>query len=330
MLQGSTLGPILFLYFINDLSNATDLFSLLFADDACILASDKNLKTLTTLCNIELKKIANWMMANKLAVNTSKCKYIIFHNRSKTINPEDSKILFNWNEIGKDDKPEKIVSLGRTFNNHANIEERSYKYLGIYLDENFSLNQHFEYLCKKLSKGLFCLRRAKNLVNKKSLKTLYYSLFHSHLLYCTNILNCTNNANVRKVTVLQKKAIRIIENANYNDHTAPLFIQSGILPFEKILLNQKILFMHGIIHKHNNRTFENIWRTNEEREIGIDLRNANDLTLPTPHFEGFKKFPIFDFAKSWNEIGDMKYQSNFSIFKTWLKKRNFCKYGTSR
>ena len=197
VLQGSTLGPILFLCFINDLHLATKLFTLLFADDTCALAADKDLNALIDFCNTELKKIANWMVVNKLAVNVSKCKYIIFHNRGKNLTTEN-KIVFNWNPLGGDDLQEKILPLERISNKNIDHENRYYKYLGILLDENFSLNYHFDNICKKLSRGLFCLRRAKNLINNNSLKTLYFALFHSHLLYCTNILNCSSNANIKK------------------------------------------------------------------------------------------------------------------------------------
>ena len=323
VLQESTLGPILFLCFINDIHHATTLFSLLFADDTCLLAADKNLKSVIELCNVELKKIANWLMANKLAVNVSKCKFIIFHNRGKIVNHDEARLFFNSSALGGEELPEKIIPMERISNHNENLVERSYKYLGIYLDENFSLNYHFDNLCKKLSVGLFCLRRAKNTVNKKSLKTLYYSLFYSHLFYCSNILNCSSNANIKKVTILQKKAIHMIENANYNDYTFPIFKKLKILPFDKILLHHKLIFMHGIIHKHNNRSFKNTWQYNVEREIGITLRNFNNLILPAPRFEGFKKFPLFDFAKTWNELGEMKLQNNLSIFKSWLKDETF-------
>ncbi len=168
VLQGSTLGPILFLCFINDLHKATNLFTLLFADDTCALACHNNLKELVTFCNTELQKISYWITANKLAVNVKKCKYILFHNKGKKFQTEDLKVVFNQNEIGKDENPDKITIMDRIFTNNPIIEDRSYKYLGISLDENFTLNSHFDNICKKLSRGLFCLRRARNNLNSKA------------------------------------------------------------------------------------------------------------------------------------------------------------------
>ena len=323
VLQGSVLGPILFLCFINDLYTVTDLLMLLFADDTSILASGNNLKDLIDICNRELHKIANWLLANKLAVNVNKCKFIIFHNKGKKIDLQDTTINFNFNEIGKTELPEKIIPLDRVYNNNPNLNDRTYKYLGILLDENFTLNPHFDLICNKLSKGLFCLNRAKNYLNRRSLTTLYYALFHPHLLYCSLILSCTSNKNLKRVSTLQKKALRTISNVPYNAHTTPLFLELKILPFEKILYHNKILFIHRVIHGHINRSFEFLRQNNLDRVNTIELRNNDDLFVPFPRYEGLKKFPIYDFPKCWNELGPMKYQNNPATFKIWLKNELF-------
>ena len=81
VLQGTIVGPILFLCFINDLPNATDLDSRLFADDTACTHSNSHLPTLIDIANTEIQKLANWFRSNKMAVNISKTKYIIFHGK---------------------------------------------------------------------------------------------------------------------------------------------------------------------------------------------------------------------------------------------------------
>ena len=95
IIQGSILGPILFNVFINDLPNSTTMHLSLFADDGQGLSVGKNLPALVDVVNDELCKIATWFRANKMAVNTNKTKYMLFHTKGKKIDfavviPEES------------------------------------------------------------------------------------------------------------------------------------------------------------------------------------------------------------------------------------------------
>ncbi len=116
VIQGSILGPILFLCYINDFYSATSLFSVLFADDTTGLGKGKNLNDLTVYVNTELQKIGNWFRANKMSINTSKTKFIIFRTRGKRIDPDDCRLMFNNNEIGKPNDPGLIYPITRIHN----------------------------------------------------------------------------------------------------------------------------------------------------------------------------------------------------------------------
>jgi hypothetical protein len=144
-----------------------------------------------------------------MAVNISKTKYIIFRTKGKRIvNPPP--VLFNSNEVGKPEDPALIVPLERIYSENPNVEERSYKLLGVYLDEYLNFDKHFSFICAKLTRAIYCIRRASNLISLKSLKMLYYALVHPHLLYCAVILSCGSNANLKRMATLQKKS-----NQNY-------------------------------------------------------------------------------------------------------------------
>jgi hypothetical protein len=100
VIQGSTLGPILFLCYINYSWTATSLFSLLFADDTTFLAKGFNLRDLTSYVNEELRKIANWFCSNKMALNTGKTKFMIFRTCGKPIIETDCHLVYNSTELG--------------------------------------------------------------------------------------------------------------------------------------------------------------------------------------------------------------------------------------
>ncbi|MFN9960867.1 MAG: reverse transcriptase domain-containing protein, partial [bacterium] len=161
MIQGSTLGPILFLCYINDFFIASTLFSVLFADDATSLGKGKNLAELTTYINGELQKIANWFRSNKMAVNTAKTKFIVFRTRGKRVEPTQCELLFNNNEIGPPEDPNLIFPITRI---HNEGEEKSFKLLGLLFDEYLSFDSHVDNLCSKIAKSLFCMNRIKNFV----------------------------------------------------------------------------------------------------------------------------------------------------------------------
>jgi hypothetical protein len=275
VLQGSVLGPILFLCFINDLYTSTSLFTLLFADDTFCLQSGEDLSELANSVNSEINKIAVWFRANKLAVNISKTKYIIFRMKGKKIENPPA-IFYNSNEPNLPLDNSLISTLERYHDNHPSHDCRAYKFLGIFLDEHLTLDTHVNHICSKLTRSLYCIKQAKHIIPPSGLKSLYFALIHSHLTYCTLIYNSITASNRHKIEKVQKKAIRIMTNSAYNAHTKPLFNQHAILPFEKLILQSQLSFMHAIEYKYAPPSFSATWPKNQDREQAVNLRNAND------------------------------------------------------
>ena len=216
-----------------------------------------------------------------------------------------------------------VKYLDRITSNSGNPDLRTYKYLGILLDENLSFTYHIDYLCKKLSRGLFYLKRIKSLVNEKDLKTIYFTVFHSHLLYCSTIVGCTSISNIKRICTLQKKAIRIITSSKYNAHTAPLFNELKIMPFDYIIQLQNLKHMHSIVYEYAHESFAGIWTHNINRLTEHNLRNNDDFTLPAPHYENFKRYPLYSFPLAWNNLGDVKLQRNKTTFRIALTDQLF-------
>ena len=168
VLQGTILGPILFLCYINDLPQATNLLSRLFADDTACTASHSNLETLINQTNTEIQKIANWFRANRMAVNISKTKFIIFHGRGKRVNMNNLQIVYNNNEICKPEDPSLITPLERVFDGHPNKESRSYKLLGVHFDECLTFKTHINIVSNKINQSIYCINHANPFLTKKA------------------------------------------------------------------------------------------------------------------------------------------------------------------
>ena len=150
-LQSSSLGPILFLCFINDFPQCTTLMSYLFADDTTCLATGKDLASLFNFVNVELPKISKWYSIIKMTINTSKTKYIIFRNKGRKLNLNGLELFYNLNEIGKPNLEENIFQLERVHLGNNLNENQTYKLLGIHFDEYLSFENHIDILCSQLS-----------------------------------------------------------------------------------------------------------------------------------------------------------------------------------
>jgi len=320
ILQGSILGPILFLCFINDLHHVTNLLTLLFADDTAGLKAGHDLKQLITEVNVEINKIANWFRANKMAVNISKTKYIIFKNKGVQIKlNENEGVVYDNNEIGQPHDINKVTRLDRIYSDNPDTQDRTYKLLGLYLDEHLSFNHHCKHICTKLAQSNFIINRTKNFLPPTALKTLYFAMIHPHLLYCLPLYACTSNSNITMIEKMQKKAIRTITRSSYTAHTAPLFTSLKIMPFRQLIQYTQSLLIHSIYHKYSPPSLHNTWITNSMRNNELVLRNADDLYIPLARTEHVKKLPFFALPKLWNELYEQKYTRNPITFKIAIK-----------
>ena len=169
--QGSVVGPLLFLIFINDLKASVKNSTVHhFADDTTLLYTNNFLKTLSQKINYDLRGITDWLNANRISLNSDKTEFILFNhpNKAKT---EEFVIKIN----GKRLYPSLYV-----------------KYLGVLIDEHHSFKHHIRTLLK-LRRANGILAKIRHFVDGKTLKSLYFSLFNSHLSYCSQIWGQKDN-----------------------------------------------------------------------------------------------------------------------------------------
>ena len=126
---------------------------------------------------------------------------------------------------------------------------------------------------------MYFLRSVKHVLTPPALKSIYYSLIHSHFVYGIHTWSCSNPGSISKLFLKQKMAIRIINNATFNAHTEPLFKKLNILPLSKLIDYFKLQFMHRFTLREIPSSFNNTWVKNEERRRQDErvLRNQNDF-----------------------------------------------------
>jgi hypothetical protein len=316
--QGSILGPLLFLLYINDLPLSSKLFSLLFADDTTLLASSDSVESLVNFVNAEFKNVCDFFRTNKLMLHPDKTKILFFSNTS---NGEGVQIQCNNNN---DDilNPEFIKLLSPVSNND---DIPAVKFLGVYFDSSLSFKYQVSCVKKKLSRALYVLRMVKKILPTKSLKLIYYSIFHCHLIYAIQIWSCCTQKLLTELFKLQKAAIRIICNVSYNFHTEPLFKREEILPLPDLVNFFKVQFMQRFCQKFLPVSFEQVWVKNEIRNIGeneIQLRNNNRLQLPPSRTALTDRLPTTNFVRIWEQFPDeqLKFIRKKTEFDSKLKK----------
>jgi len=224
--QGSILGPLLYLIYVNDIANSSNGNILSFADDTSLYLSDSNLDSLFVNANLEVNKLFNWFCANRLSLNPTKTKFLVLRTPNNPPNTTEQKLFINGTPLAQ---------IG------SNFTEQSTKFLGLHLDEFLSWKNHLAQINKKIAYALFMIKQTKHFLPVSSLKTLYFALIHPHLTYGILAWGSASSPILYKTKMLQKLAIRAINRAHYNSHTDPLFKNDGILKVNDLYESQVAL-----------------------------------------------------------------------------------------
>ena len=203
--QGSVLGPLLFLLYINDIKNCyggSGCDFVLYADDTNLFIIDISREAAITKANEILNCIFNFTKSNLLHINLEKCCYMYFE---PPIKAESSLSCARSRPfISKSNMPKIKI------NNHNIKEVKETKFLGVIIDNKLTWLPHIQHLHKKLKSATGILRRIRHHIPEENYKSIYYSLFESHLTYCITVFGGAKNTHLEKLFRVQKHCIRIL------------------------------------------------------------------------------------------------------------------------
>ena len=287
--QGSILGPLLFLLYINDivLSSSICKFTL-FADDTSLFYSNNNKAEGAKILNAKLSKIAEWLAANKLSLNVSKSKLLIFSKKRSII--ADKGCL---TENSPDDSIDSGTSDVDIFINGQKLNEVDHaKYLGALLDNKLNWSYQIDSVNMKLCKGNGLLAKIRHYVPSNILRSLYFSFMNPYIDY--NLLNwdmaLPTKTNVINLKI--KKAVRIMSFKQSQRSTDTLYKDHEILHFDKSVELKYGKFMwklhNGFLPNSLVKNFSTNSRTRFSRSIS--------------RLESLKSYILFEGPKMWDQL----------------------------
>ena len=240
--QGSILGPLLFLLYINDFPNICKHSScILYADDTALFFESNDANKLQDMLNNDLPNICKWLQANKLSLNTDKTYCQLYNMTRKVVKPI---VALNGKDISFVTKM---------------------KYLGVLIDEKLSWNEHIDYVSTTLSSNIGALYRSKYFLDQQTRLLLYNALILPHLNYCSLIWAHTFSSYISKIEILQKRAVRIIVNADRLAHTDPIYKQLKLLKVKQLAKLQMMLLAQKSLFQNVRPAIKSIFPLIEER-----------------------------------------------------------------
>ena len=280
--QGSILGPLLFLCFISDIAYCSGFGTFSFADDTTLTLSDKSLDNLFLRANIMLHDFAEWCFVNRLSLAPTKTRYILF-----------SKVK---------EVPELILMRQPIKRIHeCSPDERSFKLVGIHLDDSLSWKYHVDHVRKKILGVLHMMKKSKNYIPAAMKKMIFCSLIQSQLSYCISIYGGAAKSTIDPLVKIQKRALRLVNEAHSSKHTDHMFAAAGCLKFQDM---HKWACARICVKYFNDNLPEGNMDCLEEKRTTYSTRSLDDgrvLNIPSALSKQMEQMCATTIPTIWNK-----------------------------
>jgi hypothetical protein len=238
--QGSILGPLLFVIFLNDLSINMPCLTVSYADDTSLIINADSVSNLKIYVADILRLAAVWFTSNKLKLNIEKSNIIIFSN---SITEQFSVEI----------------------NNSSLFSTPNYKLLGITIDNQLNFSSHISLVHKKLNTAFFVIRYLRHTCNVHTLRMIYFGYFESNLRY--GLIFWGNSTDTKSIFKLQKRVVRVIAGLGPRASCRDAFKSLSIMTLTNLLLYERIMYIYNYRHAfsksndyHNYHTRSNCIR----------------------------------------------------------------------
>ena len=287
--QGSVLGPILYLIYVNEIPNISNQFSTcLFADDTTLIFKHANKYDLFKSCDYGVNLFYSWCCSNRLSINISKTKCMLFSNTLTQFDIAD------------------------IYMNHIKIEyTSSTRFLGVIMDDKLKFNIHINEINKKISKNIGVIYRLKQYAPISTLVAVYRSIIECYLNYCNLIFGNSFQTHISSLIISQKKAVRMITNNPPFAHSNPIFLNLNLLKVTDIYKYNLAIYM-----------FRNIDRFSQN--FRINTHNTRSGNYYTPSYQrltlGQHQSIMYQAPLNWEKIPpSVKNSRSLASFKRKYK-----------